>query len=215
MSKEKKHEPAQPEKKAGAQPVTDVPEVEGAKTPIPEKPEPAAEEAVRAPEAPDPRDQEIEALEAQAAATAEQIETMTSQLADANDKFLRLFAEFDNYRKRTQREKDGAYAEGSAAAVKAMLPVLDNFERAAAQPCADEAFGKGVGMILQTFTETLASLGVEPIGEEGEPFDPAVHNAVMHVEDDKLGKNVVAKVLQKGYRMGDRVLRCAMVQQAN
>lgn len=132
-----------------------------------------------------------------------------------NDKYLRLMAEYDNFRKRTLKERDDIYPSATAAAVGKFLPVLDNFERAAAFEHPDDDFGKGFDMIYQNLKDILASLKVEAIGEAGEEFDPAVHNAVMHIEDESLGKNVVAQVLQKGYKIGDKVIRYAMVQTAN
>lgn len=145
----------------------------------------------------------------------EEIRELKEKLAEATDRHMRLMAEFDNYRKRTQREKEAVYPDAVANTVAAMLPVLDNFERALESPCTDQEFRKGVLMIYNGFHSMLDGLGVAEIGTVGEPFDPNIHNAVMHVDDDKLEKNVVAMVLQKGYRMGDRIIRCAMVQQAN
>lgn len=159
--------------------------------------------------------QEPEAKKPQADPREEEMIKLSEKLADASDKYLRLFAEFDNYRKRTQREREQIYPDAVADTVKEFLPILDNFERAIEQPCSDEAFDKGVTMIYRSFIDKLGSMGVAQIGEVGEAFDPAIHNAVMHVDDDKLGKNVVSMVMQKGYRIGDKVLRYAMVQQAN
>lgn len=140
---------------------------------------------------------------------------LTEKYNDLNDRYLRLIAEYDNFRKRSQKERDEIYPAATAAAVGKFLPVLDNFERAAAFPHGDDEFGKGFDKIYQGFQEVLTSLGVEPIGEPGEPFDPAVHNAIMHIEDESLGENVISQVLQKGYRIGDRIIRHAMVQTAN
>lgn len=134
---------------------------------------------------------------------------------ELNDKYLRLLAEYDNYRKRSQKERDDIYPTATAAAVVKFLPVLDNFERAAAFEHADDEFGKGFDMIYQSFREVLDSLGVETAGEVGESFNPDLHNAVMHIEDEALSENVISQVLQKGYRIGDRIIRYAMVQTAN
>lgn len=142
-------------------------------------------------------------------------ELLCEQLAEQNDKYLRLLAEYDNFRKRSIKERDELYPAATASAVAKFLPVLDNFERAAAFPHGDDEFGKGFDMILKSFREVLDGLGVEAVGTVGEPFDPAFHNAVMHIEDEGLGENVVSQVLQKGYKIGGRIIRYAMVQTAN
>ncbi|MEA5012501.1 MAG: nucleotide exchange factor GrpE [Angelakisella sp.] len=146
---------------------------------------------------------------------ADQTAKLQQELADANDRYVRLVAEYDNYRKRTAREKDSIYPDAVANTLKEILPVLDNFERALEAPCSDEEFKKGMTMIHEGLVSVLTRLGVEPIGVVGEEFDPNRHNAVMHVDDESLGKNVVAQIFQKGYRIGDKILRYAMVQQAN
>ena len=140
---------------------------------------------------------------------------LSSHAADLEDKYRRTLAEYDNFRKRTGKERDEIYPAATANAVAKFLPVLDNFQRAAAFPHPDDDFGKGFALILKTFEEVLAGLGVEEIGTVGETFDPALHNAVMHIEDETLGENVVSQVLQKGYKIGDRIIRYAMVQTAN
>lgn len=142
-------------------------------------------------------------------------ELLQEKYNELNDRYLRLMAEYDNFRKRSQRERDEIYPNATARAVGKFLPVLDNFERAAAYEHPDDEFGKGFDMIYQSFREVLQGLGVEEVGEVGEPFDPNRHNAVMHMEDETLGENVVSQVLQKGYRIGDRIIRYAMVQTAN
>ena len=140
---------------------------------------------------------------------------LAENYAELNDKYLRLMAEYDNFRKRSQKERDDIYPSATATAVGKCLPVLDNFERAAAFPHADDDFGKGFDLIYQSFKEVLTGLGVEEGGEVGEAFDPNFHNAVMHIEDEALGENVVSQVLQKGYRIGEKIVRYAMVQTAN
>lgn len=140
---------------------------------------------------------------------------LAENYAELNDKYLRLLAEYDNFRKRSQKERDDIYPAATATAVGKFLPVLDNFERAAAFPHADDDFGKGFDLIYQSFKEVLTGLGVEVVGQVGEPFDPNFHNAVMHIEDEALGENVVSQVLQKGYRIGEKIIRYAMVQTAN
>ena len=144
-----------------------------------------------------------------------ELEQAQGEIARLNDQLLRTLAEYDNYRKRSARERDAIFPEAEAGILTKVLPVLDNFQRAMEAPCSDPKFKEGMELILRSFQELLQSLGVEELGEEGEPFDPLKHNAVMHVEDDSLGENVVAQVLQKGYRRGDRVLRFAMVKTAN
>lgn len=144
-----------------------------------------------------------------------ELEKAQAEIERLNDQLLRTLAEYDNYRKRSAREREALYPEAEAGILVKVLPVMDNFQRAMEAPCTDEKFKEGMEMILRAFQDTLKGLGVEEIGEEGEPFDPLKHNAVMHVEDDSLGENVVAQVLQKGYRRGDRVLRFAMVTTAN
>lgn len=131
------------------------------------------------------------------------------------DQFLRLAAEYDNYRKRTAKEKEGLWADAKADTVQAFLPVYDNLERAMKQETADEAYKKGVEMTMNQLKEVFAKLGVTEIEAEGKPFDPNLHNAVMHIEDENLGENTVAQVFQAGFMLGEKVIRFAMVQVAN
>lgn len=146
----------------------------------------------------------------------DQLETVSKQLAEQQDKFLRLAAEYDNYRKRTAKEKESIYADAKIETLTAMLPVYDNLERALAQFGDDDSpHRKGVEMIFTQFKESLAKLGVSPIEAVGEPFDPEKHNAVMHIEDESVGENTVVEVLQQGFRLGDKVLRFAIVKVAN
>lgn len=132
-----------------------------------------------------------------------------------HDAHLRIAAEYDNFRKRTVKEKDAAYGNGKADAVAKILPIYDNLERALKQPTEDEAFKKGVEMTMTELTKILNGLGVEVFGEPGDSFDPNLHNAVMHMEDESLGENVIAQVFQKGFKIGEKVVRFAMVQVAN
>lgn len=131
------------------------------------------------------------------------------------DAHLRVAAEFDNFRKRTVKEKEASYGNGKADAVAKMLPVYDNLERALQQETADAAFKKGVEMTMNELVKILTGLGVEIFGQVGDPFDPNLHNAVMHIESDELEENVIAQVFQKGFKIGDKVVRFAMVQVAN
>lgn len=136
-----------------------------------------------------------------------------SELEALNEKYLRVLAEYDNYRKRSQKEHGALYAETQAATIAMFLPILDNLELAAAQNCGDEDFKKGVELILKQFQDVLEKFGVCEI--ENETFDPEVHNAVMHVEHETLPENAISQVLRKGYKLGDRVIRHTMVQVAN
>ena len=142
-------------------------------------------------------------------------EKVRAELSAEKDKCLRLMAEYDNFRKRSAREREALYADIKADTLLKLLPVYDNLERAMAQPTADEAYRKGVEMTLNQFTETLASLGVTPIAGVGETFDPTLHNAVMHIESEEHGEGVIVQEFQKGFKMGDRVIRFSMVQVAN
>ena len=199
-------------------------------------PEPEPERGDRTPEAPEkeapaPVAAEKEGAEKEAAqepereesetftVTREQMEKMealAAQLAAQNDKYLRLAAEYDNYRKRTAREKEGIYANAKIDTITAMLPVYDNLERGLAQYGEEDSpHRKGLEMIFSQFRESLAKLGVTAIDAVGKPFDPEKHNAVMHVEDESLGENTVAEVLQQGFMLGEKVLRFAIVKVAN
>ncbi len=141
---------------------------------------------------------------------------LEKELAAAKEAHIRTLAEYDNYRKRTAKEKEGIYGDAKADCMKSLLGVLDNFDRALSVDNSDfESYKKGVEMIYTNFCEILKNLGVEAFGEKGEAFDPNFHNGVMHIKDDSLGENVIAEVFSKGYKLGDRVLRPAMVQVAN
>ena len=131
------------------------------------------------------------------------------------DAHLRVAAEFDNYRKRTIKEKEASYGNGKADAVAKMLPVYDNLERALNQETADAAYKKGVEMTMNELVKIFTNLGVEIFGNVGDSFDPNLHNAVMHIDSDELGENVLAQVFQKGFKIGEKVVRFAMVQVAN
>ena len=136
-------------------------------------------------------------------------------LREQEDKYMRLLAEYDNYRKRSQKEKETAWTTAKADTAKEFLPVYDNLERALKQETADEAYAKGVQMIMTQFKTTLEKLGIQEIPALGETFDPNLHNAVMHIEDENLGENVVAEVFQTGFQSGDKIIRHAMVKVAN
>ena len=145
----------------------------------------------------------------------EQMEQLAKMVSDASDKYLRLAAEYDNYRKRTTKEKESLYSDARMDTVKAFLSVYDNLERGVQQFTEGDPHRQGMEMILKQFVETLSKMGVTEIQAEGQPFDPDRHNAVMHTEDETLGENVVTEVFQKGFMLGDKVLRFAMVKVAN
>lgn len=145
----------------------------------------------------------------------EELSRACAEREQTGDRLLRLAAEFDNFRKRSQKEREGIYSDALAEVILGMLPVYDNLERAMLQPTQDSAFLKGVEMTMKQFSQCLEKLGVSEIPAEGQPFDPTVHNAVMHVEDESLGEGMVAEVFQKGFALGDRVIRHAMVKAAN
>ena len=132
-----------------------------------------------------------------------------------HDAHLRLAAEYDNFRKRTIKEKEASYGNGKADAVAKLLPVYDNLERALNQSTEDAAYKKGVEMTMNELVKIFTSLGVEIFGNVGEEFDPNLHNAVMHIDSEELGENTIAMVFQKGFKIGDKVVRFAMVQVAN
>ena len=144
-----------------------------------------------------------------------ELESLKDQVAGQEDKYLRLAAEYDNYRKRTAKEKESLWTDVKADTAGAFLPVYDNLERALKQDTADEAFKKGVEMTMNQLKEIFSKLGITEIDALGQPFDPALHNAVMHVEDESLGQNVVAEVFQTGFQCGEKVIRFAMVKVAN
>ena len=181
-----------------------VPETEETKAPETE-PENTAEQtepeaADKAPEDP-PKEDPVKALEA--------------KLAELNDRYLRTLAEYENFRRRTQKEKEALFGDGKAEAIGKILPALDNFERAAAADGDFETYKKGVEMTVSGLMDILKAMGLEAFGEKGEPFDPNVHNGVMHEDNDELEENVISDVFLKGYKLGDRVIRHATVKVAN
>ena len=143
------------------------------------------------------------------------VQELQEKLDAQHEAHLRLAAEYDNFRKRTQKEKEASYANGKADTVGKLLPIYDNLERALKQDTADEAYKKGVEMTMTQLKDVLSKLGVTEIDAAGQPFDPKLHNAVMHVEDENLGENTVAEVFQAGFQLGEKVIRFAMVKVAN
>ena len=172
------------------------------------------EETVETP-APEAAEAQEPAPEEEAPQPAGEAEKLQEALREKEDQYLRLLAEYDNYRKRSQKEKESAWSDAKADTAAAFLPVYDNLERALKQETADEAYKKGVEMTMTQLKEVLAKLGIEEIPALGEPFDPNLHNAVMHVEDEGAGENTIVDVFQTGFRSGDKVVRFAMVKVAN
>lgn len=169
-----------------------------------EKQQPAAEEAV---------EEVTTAPEEQEAVQTE--ETCQEKYDQLQDSYLRLAADYDNFRKRTVKEKELSYGNGKADAIEKLLPVYDNLERALNQPTQDEAYKKGVEMTMNQLVNIFTGLGVEIFGEVGETFDPNIHNAVMHTEEEGTPENTITQVFQKGFKLGEKIVRFAMVQVAN
>ena len=160
-------------------------------------------------------EEEITQVPAQETAQVPEVDPFEEKYNAEHDAHLRLAAEYDNFRKRTLKEKEASYGNGKADAIVKLLPIYDNLERALNQPTEDAAYKKGVEMTLTELVKILDALGVKPFGEAGETFDPQRHNAVMHIEDESLGENVIAEVFQTGFAHGDKVIRFAMVKVAN
>ena len=172
--------------------------------PLPEEqPSPEAEQSAETAEEP------------AAAETPDPLHELQEKLDKEHESYLRLAAEYDNFRKRSARERDELYTVIRAETVGKFLPVYDNLERALAAETADKAYQKGVEMTMIGLRQVLDGLGVTVFGEVGEPFDPLRHNAVMHEENEELGENVIAEVFQKGFAVGEKVVRFAMVKVAN
>ena len=174
--------------------------------------EKAGEEAAEAPKKEKKEEKKEKAKEEKAEAKDEK---KAESPQGASDAYLRLLAEYDNYRKRSQKEKDSLYADIRADTVTKFLPVYDNLVRALKQGTEDEAYRKGVEMIMNQFCSTLEKLGVTKTESLGQKFDPKFHNAVMHVEDDEKGENEIVEVFQEGFMLGDKVIRIATLEVAN
>ena len=180
----------------------------------PAEKEQAGEETEKKPEKKDKKAGKKKEEERLAALEAER-DALEKEKAALNDKYLRVCAEYDNFRRRSLKEKDSLCGDVRADAVQKFLPVYDNLDRALKQGTEDEAFRKGVEMIMTQFCATLEKLGVKKIESLGKTFDPAFHNAVMHVTDEEQGENVIVEVFQEGFAIGDKVIRFAMVKVAN
>lgn len=156
----------------------------------------------------------VKKLEARIAELEGSLKTAEEARAAGDDKYLRMLAEYDNFRRRAAKEREGIYADAYSDAISALLPVLDNLDRAVG--CTDaQALADGLALILKSFSEALTKLGVEEIKAAGETFDPNLHNAVMHIDDEAAGESEVVEVFQKGYKKGDKVIRHAVVKVAN
>ena len=183
----------------------------------PQEAVPQAEEIKEeAPEAPKAEKTKADKkAEKKAAKGKEELAAKDAEIAQLNDRYLRICAEYDNFRRRSQKEKESLYGDIKADTVTKFLPVYDNLERALKQTTEDEAYRKGVEMIMAQFNSTLEKLGVTPIESLGQTFDPTLHNAVMHVDDETKGENEVVEVFQQGFKIGEKVVRFAMVKVAN
>ena len=158
---------------------------------------------------------EEETVETPVEETVEEINPWEEKYNAEHDSYLRLAADYDNFRKRSQKEKEQSYGNGKADAVEKLLPVYDNLERALNQETADEAYKKGVEMTMTQLVSIFEGLGVEIFGNVGDAFDPNIHNAVMHIEDEAAEENTITQVFQKGFKLGEKIVRFAMVQVAN
>ena len=181
-----------------------------------EEKEPAEEPAAEKEPEPKGRRGEIRKLKKELEEAKKSLDAEKAKTAEAEDRALRLAAEYDNFRKRTQSERSGIYANAVSDTLSGLLPIIDNLQYAAKYSGGDaEKVAEGLNMILSKLPETLEKLGIRAFGEAGETFDPALHNAVMHVEDEEHGEGEIVEVLQQGYMYGDKVLRYAMVKTAN
>ncbi|MBO5050331.1 MAG: nucleotide exchange factor GrpE [Oscillospiraceae bacterium] len=161
------------------------------------------------------KQEELPVEETVSEAEKQEVDPWEEKYNAEHDSYLRLAADYDNFRKRTAKEKEQLYGNGKADAVEKLLPVYDNLERALNQPTEDAAYKKGVEMTMTQLVTILNGLGVEIFGEAGDTFDPNIHNAVMHAEDDSVAENTITQVFQKGFKLGEKIVRFAMVQVAN
>lgn len=157
---------------------------------------------------------DIKQLNAKVAEMTPALEKAQAEAAETQDKYLRICAEYDNFRKRSQKEREGIFTDAYSDALKEILPIFDNLERAA-QYTEPEQITEGLQLIFKSAKDTLSKLGVEEFGAAGEKFDPNIHNAVMHIEDEAFGEEEIIDVFQKGYKKGDKIIRHAMVKVAN
>ena len=162
-----------------------------------------------------PEAEKVEGPAVQEPEKAPEVNPFEEKYNAEHDSYLRLAADYDNYRKRTAKEKEQSYSNGKADTVLKLLPIYDNLERAMNQDTEDAAYKKGVEMTMTELVKIFTGLGVEIFGEAGEHFDPSLHNAVMHTEDDRVGESTITQVFQKGFKLGEKIVRFAMVQVAN
>lgn len=173
-----------------------------------------AEEGLAKTEAKETKETKDKKLRSKLASAEKEIEKLKAELEETKDKYLRVAAEYDNFRRRSQKEKDGIYADALSDSVKELLPLFDNLERASSFT-ESEQLADGLEMILKTIPDVLAKMRVECYGEKGDSFDPNLHNAIMHEENEEYGENEIVEVFQKGYRVGEKIIRYAMVKVAN
>ena len=162
-----------------------------------------------------PEAEKVEGPAVQEPEKAPEVNPFEEKYNAEHDSYLRLAADYDNYRKRTAKEKEQSYSNGKADTILKLLPIYDNLERAMNQDTEDAAYKKGVEMTMTELVKMFTGLGVEIFGEAGEHFDPSLHNAVMHTEDDRVGESTITQVFQKGFKLGEKIVRFAMVQVAN
>ena len=162
-----------------------------------------------------PEAEKVEGPAVQEPEKAPEVNPFEEKYNAEHDSYLRLAADYDNYRKRTAKEKEQSYSNGKADTILKLLPIYDNLERAMSQDTEDAAYKKGVEMTMTELVKIFTGLGVEIFGEAGEHFDPSLHNAVMHTEDDRVGESTITQVFQKGFKLGEKIGRFAMVQVAN
>ena len=172
------------------------------------------EQAVAAEKGKTKSDKKSKKLEGQITELEGKLEEKNAEIAEQNDRYLRMMAEYDNFRKRSAKEREGIYADAYADALTSILPIIDNLERAVGFTEAEQV-QKGVEMILKSADDVLSKMGVEAFGEKGDIFDPNMHNAVMHIDDEEHKEGEIVEVFQKGYKKGDKIIRYAMVQTAN
>ena len=162
-----------------------------------------------------PEAEKVEGPAVQEPEKAPEVNPFEEKYNAEHDSYLRLAADYDNYRKRTAKEKEQSYSNGKADTILKLLPIYDNLERAMSQDTEDAAYKKGVEMTMTELVKIFTGLGVEIFGEAGEHFDPSLHNAVMHTEDDRVGESTITQVFQKGFKLGEKIVRFAMVQVVN
>ena len=196
--------------------IEEIREEEAKEQEAPAEENPAEEEAKPAEDEPKAKRSEVKKLRKELEETKKALEAEKQRAAELDDRVLRLAAEYDNFRKRSQAERANIYANAVSDTLAGILPIIDNLQYAAKYSGGDsEKVAEGVDMILSKLPDTLDKLGIKAFGEAGEKFDPNLHNAVMHIEDENLGEGEIVEVLQQGYQYGDRVLRYAMVKTAN